>query len=128
MTQRRSDFPFRKNFHKAVRWSDEKINKAIENYNKNFKTPKYLQFMKTMVTEGWKVGIYQAGVSKYIFITKGPKIYKIRFSNHLPAYEREMEDDCDFFVGIARKQTLTTEQVAHKILTHDTDPQDSDAQ
>lgn len=68
-----------------------------------------------MLEKGWRVKLYTARVSKYVFVLKEGEIYKIRFSNHRPLYEKEMENDCDFYVGISHFQTSTTEQIIKKI-------------
>lgn len=88
----------------------------IETYDPRYKPPKYFEFIKTMILNGWTVKLYTAGVSKYIFVIKGMHIYKIRFSNHKPIREKELENDCDFYVGITHLQASTTEQVIEKIL------------
>lgn len=106
---------FRKNLHKSVGCSLEKVNKWIEEYPKQYSTPKYLIFMKKMLEEGWKVRLYVAKVSKYIFVLNEDKIYKVRFSNHKPYFDREEEGDCDFYVGVSHKQVSTTEQIILKI-------------
>jgi hypothetical protein len=108
---------FKKNLHIAKEYKLKKIIKMIENYPKEYATPKYLIFMKTMLENGWHVKLYVANkVSKYVFIIKGNDIFKIRFSNHMPLYYKEIENDCDFYVGISHKQISTTEQVIKKII------------
>lgn len=107
---------FRYNYHKAKKYSMAKTEDLIKNYNKKFPTPKYLTFIKHMITNGWEVKVYVAGVSKYVFVTKDNKIHKIRFSNHRPIYTLEMKEDCDFYVGISHKQVSTTDQIINKIL------------
>lgn len=107
---------FRKNFHKAKKYSLSKVKTAIKNYPDKYLTPKYLIFVKTMVEHGWLVKIYMARVSKYIFVIKGEDIFKIRFSNHKPIYHKELEEDCDFYVGISHKQVSTIEKILKKIL------------
>lgn len=108
---------FKKNIHLAKELTIQKINKMIKNYPENYPTPKYLIFAKTMYHNGWKVKIYVANkVSKYIFIIKGDEIFKIRFSNHKPLYGREMENDCDYYVGISNRQVSTTEEIIKKLI------------
>lgn len=50
---------------------------------------------------GFEVGLYRAktAVSKYVFIKKGDKEIKIRFSNHLPNLLKEKQKDSDYYVG-----------------------------
>ena len=103
---------FKKNFHLARKVNLKKVNAMIENYPKKFQTPKYLIFVKTMLENGWKVKIYVANkVSKYVFIFRENEIKKIRFSNHKPLYQKEEENDCDYYVGISHKQVSTTEEL-----------------
>jgi hypothetical protein len=89
---------------------------VIKNYPKQYQTPKYLLFIKEMLANGYQVKVYIARVSKYIFLVKNDQITKIRFSNHRPLYEKEEENDCDYYVGISHKQVSTTEQLIKKLL------------
>lgn len=109
--------PFKKNYHVARRQRIEKIRKLIEFYPKQFAPPKYLVFMEKMMDAGWIVKLHKVGVSKYIFVEKGDNLFKIRFSNHKPLYNRELENDCDFYVGISHTQVSTTEKVLEKLLS-----------
>lgn len=109
--------PFKKNYHLAKEWRLPKVRKMIENYPKPFAPAKYLLFMEQMIKAGWRVKLYKAGVSKYIFIEKGTDLFKIRFSNHKPLYGREIENDCDFYVGVSHTQVSTTEQILEKLKT-----------
>lgn len=106
---------FKKNYHLAKHCRLKKINNLIEFYPKQYPTPKYLLFIKTMIELGWEVKLYKAGVSKYVYVVKDDIIYKIRFSNHKPLYYKELENDCDFYVGISHKQVSTTEAIIKKI-------------
>ena len=72
--------------------------------------------MKTMIENGWECRVYKVRISKYVFITKGDEIYKIRFSNHKPIYYKELENDCDFYVGVSHTQVSTTEQIISKLI------------
>lgn len=71
--------------------------------------------MKSMLNDGWEVKLYEVKRSKYVFVSKHNMLFKIRFSNHKPIYEKEMKSDCDFYVGISHKQVSTTDQVIQKI-------------
>lgn len=110
--------PFRKNFHIAKEIDLFRIDRKIDNYPGHFSTPKYLTFMKKMLSEGWRVKLYEVGRSKYVFVFKDKLLFKIRFSNHKPIYQKEVESDCDFYVGISHKQVSTTEEIIKKII-HD---------
>lgn len=107
---------FKVNHHKARKYSLHKTEETIKNYNKKYPTPKYLLFIKHMIENGWEVKVYVSRVSKYVFVTKGEEIYKIRFSNHKPIYQKEQESDCDFYVGISHMQVSTTDQIINKII------------
>jgi len=106
---------FKKNYHRAKGCRLQKINKMIENYPSKFPTPKYLIFIKTMIENGWRVKLLKIKVSKYVFVLKNEKIFKIRFSNHKPIHYKELENDCDFYVGISHEQVTTTEQLIKKL-------------
>lgn len=102
---------FRVNFHVAKEINAMRCDRMIENYPKEYSTPKYLTFMQRMLKEGWGVKLHEVNRSKYVFITKGDHIFKIRFSNHKPLYHKQRSNDCDFYVGISHKQVHTTEEI-----------------
>lgn len=108
--------PFKRNFHIAKRMRLEKVEHLIETYPDQYPTPKYLSFIKKFLEDGWNVKIYEVRVSKYIFVYTETKIYKIRFSNHKPLYQKEIENDCDYYVGISHKATHTTDQIINLII------------
>jgi hypothetical protein len=116
-TSRQMRRPFKKNYHLARPQSLEKVEKLIADYPKQFSPAKYLLFMGQMLKAGWKVRLYKAGISKYVFIEKGDDLFKVRFSNHKPIYFREIENDCDFYVGVSHTQVSTTEQIISKLMT-----------
>lgn len=106
---------FRKNFHIAKRLNLNKVKETIANYPSQYPTPKYLTFIRNMLEDGWAVKLYTSGVSKYVFCLKGEHLYKVRFSNHKPRVDKELEEDCDFYVGISNLAVNTTEEI-EKIL------------
>jgi hypothetical protein len=55
-------------------------------------------------------------VSKYVFVRRGGKRFKVRFSNHKPARWREQSRDCDFFVGITNTGVTRTEDAIRATL------------
>ena len=59
----------------------------------------------------------QSTVSKYIYISKNGVEYKIRFSNHKASPDRELSNDCDFYVGIGNRGIIRTEQLIVHLLT-----------
>lgn len=83
----------------------------------NYPIPKWIIFSEIMLDDGWEVYLYRAKstVSKYIFIVKNNLSLKIRFSNHRPNFHREMQNDCDYFVGVGHTGVITTEKVIDKI-------------
>ena len=57
-------------------------------------------------------------VSKYVYVknTKTGKRVKVRFSNHMPNKELQLNNDCDFYVGRSHEGTITTEQVIPEVI------------
>lgn len=106
---------FKKNIHIAKKQKLQSVKTRIRQYPKQYSTPKYLIFIKTMLEAGWDVKLYVAKVSKYVFIIRDDVVFKIRFSNHKPLLFKEEESDCDFYVGISHKQVSTTEQLIKKL-------------
>lgn len=113
---REETLPFKANMHLAKNWKLGKVVGMIANYPAKYETPKYLLFIKKMLENGWQVKVYVARVSKYIFIIKDNEVFKIRFSNHKPLYDKEVESDCDFYVGISHKQVITTEELIKRFI------------
>lgn len=107
----------KKNYHRAKPINLGKIKSMIKKYPQKFPTPKYMTFVESLIHCGFLVKVYQARVSKYVFVKKDGEITKIRFSNHKPRLDRETEEDCDYYVGISNFQTSKTEEVVKKILT-----------
>jgi len=108
---------FKKNLHKARACRLETIANKIRHYPKQYEKPKYLLFILRMLREGWTVKLYVANkVSKYVFVYKGDKIYKIRFSNHKPIIAKELDNDCDFYAGRSNLKVMKTEEIAKIIL------------
>ncbi len=73
--------------------------------------PKYVMFGESCQKLGLEVWIYQAKttVSKYIFVTNGDTVKKIRFSNHRPNTRQQENQDSDFYVGVSNGHVTTTE-------------------
>jgi len=76
-----------------------------------------MTFMWQMIKSGWEVKLHVVKDSKYVFVTKGDLIFKIRFSSHKPSFRRQQKNDCDFYVGISHKQVFTTDEIIQKIKT-----------
>lgn len=107
---------FKRNFHLAKNCKLSRIDKMIEFYPKQYPIPKYLLFIKQMLEANWKVKLYEVKVSKYVFVFKGEDIFKVRFSNHKPIYEKEIQSDCDYYVGVSHTQCSTTDEIVKKII------------
>lgn len=111
---------FKKNFHLAKKCYPDKVAKKISSYSKSqYEAPKYLKFILRMLREGWRVKLYiprGSKISKYVFVYNDVVIYKIRFSNHKPIIQRELDNDCDFYAGISNMHVMTTETIAKIIL------------
>lgn len=107
----------KKNLHVAVRCTLPKVLMKIETYPSKYPTPKYLLFIKRMLELGFEVKIYVAKVSKYVFVITPNNTYKIRFSNHKPAYHKQMQEDSDYYVGISHTNVMTTDEIIN-IISH----------
>jgi len=75
-----------------------------------FPKAKWIEFCETMAADGFRCWLYEARqtYSKYITVSNGTTDVKIRFSNHKPDKSRELNGDCDFFVGKTHTGTRTT--------------------
>lgn len=86
-----------------------------------FSKPKWIEFCEAMIDAGFSVSLYEARstFSKYLTVrwVKGSP-YKVRFSNHKPNRGRELEGDCDFFVGVTHTGVRTTEMAIQAVLEH----------
>ncbi|WP_337187561.1 hypothetical protein [Phenylobacterium sp.] len=78
-----------------------------------YEKPRWIIFCEVMIRDGFLVTLYEARrtVSKYITVAR-PDLgdFKVRFSNHRPIAARELNGDCDFFVGVTNLATTTTGQ------------------
>ena len=76
-----------------------------------FSSPKYLQYIKMALEKNYKVSLYdaQTTVSKYVTVKKGKRTFKVRFSNHKPNKTKELNNECDFFVGITHLGITNTD-------------------
>ena len=84
---------------------------------------KWLQFCEELL-DTYELYLYEARrtFSKYITIKKNDKSYKVRFSNHRPNWQRELNKDCDFFVGVSNYNVTTTDdalKAVHKYFNED---------
>lgn len=78
---------------------------------------KWIMFCEQMLQRGYSLSIYEARrtVSKYITVKKGKRTFRVRFSNHKPIKNRELAQDCNFFVGWTHTGVRTTEQAIEAV-------------
>nr|DAU58671.1 MAG TPA: hypothetical protein [Caudoviricetes sp.] len=79
--------------------------------SKKYGKQKWIIFAEELLHKGFKISLYEARrtFSKYLTVEKDGKYFKVRFSNHKPIKERELNNDCDFFVGVTNYKVTTTE-------------------
>jgi hypothetical protein len=80
--------------------------------NAGWPKAKWMEFCEAMLALGFELTLYEAKstVSKYITVWDRTRSFKVRYSNHKPAWHREREMDCDFFVGKCNFGTWNTAQ------------------
>lgn len=78
---------------------------------------KWIQFCEEMLSRGYSLTLYEARrtVSKYVTVHSGEKQFRVRFSNHKPIKHRELDGDCDFFVGITHTGVRTTDDAIEAV-------------
>lgn len=78
---------------------------------KGYGKTKWIEFAEEMNKLGLKCYLYEARqtFSKYITVRNQSKEVLIRFSNHRPNRHREIQGDCDFFVGVTNLGVKTTQ-------------------
>ncbi len=81
---------------------------------------KWIEFCEILLKQGYKLKLYEAKYtySKYIMIFKGNKSYKVRFSDHKPILQKELDNDCDFFVGVSNLGITTTKDALNAVAKH----------
>ena len=96
----------------------ENIQNLKESYRGNYSVPKWITFSEILLYGGWCVRLHRSRstVSKYLYISKEDKEYKVRFSNHKAAFNKEASGDCDFYVGVGNNGVIRTEQLVAKLL------------
>lgn len=77
---------------------DRRKRKLLED---GYTISKWLTFCEDMHALGLRTFVYEAQStrSKYVYVERDGKHFKVRFSNHAPRLDRELGKDCDFFVG-----------------------------
>ena len=81
--------------------------------NGQYAISKWIEFCLHFLDLGYKVTLTEAynTVSKYVTVHGANDIsYTVRFSNHKPNYGREVNGDCDFFVGVTHLGITTTSE------------------
>lgn len=79
--------------------------------------PKWVKFCYTMLEHGWNIFLHRAKTtrSKYIYIIKDKRNYKIRFSDHKANFRQEIKNDSDYYVGVGNFGVITTEQLIEQL-------------
>jgi len=75
-----------------------------------YQKPKYIEFCEDALSLGLEVYIYEARKtrSKYVYLSRINKRFKVRFSNHKPSRLKQAECDSDFYVGVSHEGVTTT--------------------
>jgi hypothetical protein len=81
---------------------------------------KWITFCERMHELGFETIVYEAKStrSKYVTVKRGNKIFKIRFSNHMPAYSAQVASDSDFYVGVSHSGVTTTSDAERVVLKY----------
>lgn len=82
---------------------------------------RWITFCEIMMKDGFTLSLYEARetVSKYITVLKpGCAPFKVRFSNHRPILAKELNGDCDFFVGHTNLRITNTGQAVSACRQH----------
>lgn len=103
----------------TLHFLNERANRSL---NAGYTKQKWIVFCETLLSMGFHLKLYEAKQtnSKYITVCRqgSKKSYKVRFSNHAPAKQKELLKDCDFFVGVTNFQTTTMYDALHAVYTH----------
>lgn len=83
---------------------------------------KWIEFCENLISQGYTLSLYEARmtVSKYVTVRKtdSEKTFKVRFSNHRPNSLKEIEKDCDFFVGVTHTGVRNTTMALAAVKKH----------
>ena len=85
--------------------------------SKEYGKAKWIIFCEILLQEGYTLFLYEATktFSKYITVCKKGKCFKVRFSNHKPAFEKENSNDSDFYVGVTNFGITTYEDALRAV-------------
>lgn len=78
---------------------------------------KWIYFCEEMLRLDFTVELYEARQtkSKYCTVKRDGRTFKVRFSDHKPIYQREMQGDCDFFVGYTHTGIRNTHDAVNAV-------------
>lgn len=101
--------------------------RAERSAKNGFPKAKWVQFCERLLREGLCLTLYEAKRthSKYVTVTRGDRVFKVRFSDHRPIRSRELAGDCDVFVGKTHTGWRTTQYAIDSTLTFFGIPLDS---
>lgn len=109
-------------FHKAKNLKITReyiVNRTKKMLSLGYDQPKWLSFCSVMMDHGLSISLYEAKrtLSKYVTVrSKSGAQFKVRFSNHKPIKHREVNGDCDFFVGVTNLSVTRTEDAVKATL------------
>jgi len=94
-----------------------RINDKFLSRQKNYKWVQYCEFFHNM---NYGVILYEAAhtKSKYVYVSDGSRVFKTRFSDHPPNKDKELNGDCNFFVGRSNFNTTHTQEAIMATLKH----------
>jgi len=81
----------------------------------------WMKFSRALLSRGYSLSLYEARqtVSKYITVHGiNDDFYTVRFSDHRPNIKRELNRDCDFFVGVTNFSVTNWKQALSAVLKH----------
>lgn len=78
--------------------------------SRGFPPLKWVEFCLACMDMGLEVKVYEAATtrSKYVYVSQGDNVFKVRFSNHAPARGQQYIKDSDFYVGRSHGLVTTT--------------------
>jgi hypothetical protein len=106
-----------------MRVDKQYLNKCTQILKRNdWPKSKWIIFCEVMIDLGFVVKVYRARKtkSKYCTVTRAGdhRKFKVRFSDHKPIRSRELNGDCDFFVGVTHTGVRTTQCAINAVCKH----------
>lgn len=79
--------------------------------NGGWPVSKWIIFCEQLLARGYQVVVYEAKTtrSKYVYVVKDRRQFKVRFSNHKPRFDAQIGNDSDFYVGVSHGLVTTTD-------------------